>query len=102
MKHQRRASEPFGILVLMRGKLCCCTKGFEIVAHRIEWRELHCATRRLHGRVPFSLERVDCAKIEPSERVAWVDVYSLAAALASGFQILQQVTIDKSFGGQCE
>src|SRR4051794_19723942 len=37
--HQRRAREPFGILVLLRGKLSRRAEGLEIIPLRIEWRE---------------------------------------------------------------
>ena len=82
----------------MRGKLCCRSKGLEIVALRIERRELYRASRRVHSRFPFPHERVDGTEIEPAEGVAGVGIHSLVATLASGLQVLQQVTIDKPFG----
>src|SRR5882672_10880642 len=84
----------------MRGKLCRRAKALEIVSLRIERRELYRAACRVYSRFPFSHERVNGTEIEPAEGVAGVGIHSLVAATAGGFQVLQQVTVDKPFGRQ--
>ncbi len=84
----------------MRGKLCRRAKALEVVALRIERRELYRTACRVHSRFPFPHERVNGAEIEPAEGVAGVGIHSLVAALARGLQILQQVTVDKALGRQ--
>src|SRR6202022_2209122 len=97
-----RARKPFGILVLMRGKLRRRAKGFEVVTLRIERGELYRTACCFHSRGALALERVDRAEIQPPESMARIRIHGLVAALASGFQVLQQVAADEPFGGQRE
>src|SRR3954447_13636479 len=86
----------------MCGKLGGRAKRLELVALRIERRELQRPPGRFHSRIALACESIHRSAVEPTQGVAGVRIHRLVAPLASSIQVLQQVAVDKAPGRKRE